>query len=482
MCVIAFVFPVMANAVPVSVQSYNYSNAFIRHAGGSGMLTTVSTELDQADATFDLVAGLADTEGFSLEASNYPGCYLRHSNYQILLHCDDGSQLFKDDATFYVRPGLANVEYYSLESKNYPGHYIRHRMGFLFIDAIDGSESFAEDATFMAHSPLTEGDIDDMNFYFGNLHSHTDYSDGEGTPAEAYQWARDNADYDFYVVTDHAIQVSSKEWDRTQEHADAYNQDGYFTALRGFEWSHPLYGHVNVYNTSSYCNFFTGLFYLPTFYDWLDDHNALAQFNHPGREDWEMDDYKYQGDVADDNFFAIETGNKDDGNNDGEYLPYYQKVLDKGWRVAPTSNQDNHSLSTNTHRTVMIMPALSRQNMFDTMRARRIYSTDDPNMKVVFKLGDAWMGDKITPQGIELNFRVEVYDDEPITRIELVSNHGEIVDAIDYADGGSFVSWNPAVMLSSNTYYYVKVYENNLWDDDGGHDTQIAVTAPIWIQ
>src|SRR5690349_2255667 len=33
--------------------------------------------------------------------------------------------------------------------------------------------------------------------FFGNLHSHTSYSDGSGTPDQAYKYARDTAKVDF---------------------------------------------------------------------------------------------------------------------------------------------------------------------------------------------------------------------------------------------------------------------------------------------
>src|SRR5215510_163157 len=39
--------------------------------------------------------------------------------------------------------------------------------------------------------------------FFGNLHSHTSYSDGSGTPDEAYQHAREVAHLDFLAITDH---------------------------------------------------------------------------------------------------------------------------------------------------------------------------------------------------------------------------------------------------------------------------------------
>ena len=42
----------------------------------------------------------------------------------------------------------------------------------------------------------------DFNVYFGNLHSHTSYSDGSGTPDEAYRHAR-SAGLDFLAITEH---------------------------------------------------------------------------------------------------------------------------------------------------------------------------------------------------------------------------------------------------------------------------------------
>ena len=39
--------------------------------------------------------------------------------------------------------------------------------------------------------------------YFGNLHSHTSYSDGSGTPDDAYRHAREVARLDFLAITEH---------------------------------------------------------------------------------------------------------------------------------------------------------------------------------------------------------------------------------------------------------------------------------------
>lgn len=39
--------------------------------------------------------------------------------------------------------------------------------------------------------------------FFGNLHSHTSYSDGLGTPRQAYAYARNIAKLDFLALTEH---------------------------------------------------------------------------------------------------------------------------------------------------------------------------------------------------------------------------------------------------------------------------------------
>ena len=50
---------------------------------------------------------------------------------------------------------------------------------------------------------FTIGELE-YGFRFGQLHSHTNVSDGTGTPDDAYSWARDKGKADFFAVTDHS--------------------------------------------------------------------------------------------------------------------------------------------------------------------------------------------------------------------------------------------------------------------------------------
>ncbi|WP_197682701.1 PHP domain-containing protein [Jiangella sp. DSM 45060] len=117
-------------------------------------------------------------------------------------------------------------------------------------------------------SRLTRG----RTLVHADLHNHTMLSDGAGDPALAYESMR-SAGLDVAALTDHATLsdgvlsildsllpdgvnritgLSRGGWRRTRELADAADEPGVFTAIRGFEWTNPLLGHVNVWFTDAY--------------------------------------------------------------------------------------------------------------------------------------------------------------------------------------------------------------------------------------
>ncbi|WP_437651300.1 AbfB domain-containing protein [Sorangium sp. So ce362] len=70
----------------VSIESHNFPGMYIRHRDYLGELTTVDSALDRADATFRIVAGLANSSCVSFESSDVPGAYLRHQDLRLKLH------------------------------------------------------------------------------------------------------------------------------------------------------------------------------------------------------------------------------------------------------------------------------------------------------------------------------------------------------------------------------------------------------------
>lgn len=319
-----------------------------------------------------------------------------------------------------------------------------------------------------------------MHFYYGNLHSHTACSDGEGTPAEALTFARDTAKYDFYAITDHADFLMPWQWDEIGAQVDAFTVNGAFVALRGFEWGSPLFGHINVFNTNDFkgCVVMPGLDQL---YQWIDAQGGIGKFNHPGNQPLNFNDLKVNAEVQD-NMVGLETGNGGDGNIDGTYFGQYIQALDNGWRVAPEANQDNHKLKTNTHRTVLIAPTLKRAALLDALKQRRTFSSDDPNMHLIFKAGGHWMGSEVQISGNAVELTAYASDDEPLEKLEIITNGGALVAAKTVTDGGKKVLWKVTVPVTGDAYYFLKVTASNPLDPGEGQAQQIALSAPIWVK
>ncbi len=81
-----------------------------------------SSPTDRADATFAVRRGLADDDCVSLEAVNFPGRFVRHRDFRLLLDPRADTALFRADATFC--PEDARGGRIVLRSVNYPDRFV----------------------------------------------------------------------------------------------------------------------------------------------------------------------------------------------------------------------------------------------------------------------------------------------------------------------------------------------------------------------
>ena len=91
------------------------------------------------------------------------------------------------------------------------------------------------------------------NFYFGNLHSHSSYSDGNKdstttgyyTPGDDYNYAKGSYHMDFLGISEHNNYTANNnpgmhlsDYSRGTYQADTANHNGSFVAMYGFEWGY----------------------------------------------------------------------------------------------------------------------------------------------------------------------------------------------------------------------------------------------------
>ncbi len=325
----------------------------------------------------------------------------------------------------------------------------------------------------------------DYNFYFGQLHSHTSNSDGQGTYSSAYTYARDTAKLDFFAITDHSNYfdnytdwTKSQKWANMKNTADSFNKDGVFAAIAGFEmtWSDGT-GHMNTFNTDWFESRLTSGMNLQTYYNKIAaDTGSISQWNHPGTKFGDFNSFGSYSVATDKAIKLIEVGNGAGVPGSSSYYSsynYYTTALDKGWHVAPTNNQDNHSTNwgtSNDCRTVILATSLTRKNVFDAITNLRVYASEDKNLEISFSINNSIMGSTLLNPS-NLNISITGYDSEisdTISKIELVSDGGVVSASKTFSSNN--VSWNPQ-LTSKYKYYYVRITEK---------DGNIAVTAPIW--
>lgn len=352
--------------------------------------------------------------------------------------------------------------------------------------------------------------------YFGQLHSHTQYSDGAGSLDSALDYVKnlpEIANVDFVAFTDHsnyfdksgaanpegalydmslASAASQNLWNEYKNAVAAFNKEnaGSMVAIAGFEmtWSGGP-GHINTFNTpgivsrnNTTLNNKTKDAGLQAYYKLLSQTegvDSISQFNHPGTTFGNFIDFGYWDAVVDTRMYMVEVGNGEGQIGAGGYYPSYEQyimALDKGWHVAPTNNQDNHKGrwgNANDARDVILTDDFTEDGIYAALRARRMYATEDKNLDLDYTVNGNMMGSIIdVPE--KLNFEISFNDPDrtdSIAKVELVVNSGKVAytwdSAADLAKGSVSVELAPEY-----TYYFVRVTEG---------DGDLAVTAPVWV-
>ena len=354
--------------------------------------------------------------------------------------------------------------------------------------------------------------------YFGQLHSHTQYSDGAGTLTDALRYVENlpaSANVQFVAFTDHSNYFDSSSspneeaalynaslvkdsdashsWKTYKDTIAKFNEDnaGSMVAIGGFEmtWSGGP-GHINTFNTpgivsrnNKTLNNKTDDAGMKAYYALLsqaEGASSISQFNHPGTTFGNFKDFNYWDPVIDSRMYMVEVGNGEGAIGAGGYYPSYEQyimALDKGWHLAPTNNQDNHKGkwgNANDARDVILTDDFSEQGIYEAIRALRMYATEDKNLELTYTVNGLMMGSSITEIPDKLNVEVTVNDpdaSDSIAKVEVVANSGKV--AYTWDNAAQLRSGKLSAALDpSYSYYFIRVTQK---------DGDLAVTSPVWV-
>lgn len=275
---------------------------------------------------------------------------------------------------------------------------------------------------------------DERRLLFADLHNHSLHSDGRGDPEDAFHQLR-KAGLDVAALTDHASipadrisslsldhyphddalaigrlaprSIDRAAWKRTAEIADRHDVPGEFTALRGFEWTEPWLGHVNVWFSDDYQPVTTpGR--LEGLHDFLaeTETSALFGYNHPGREPGRLGGFELplRRPALTCRMVALEIFNRTsdflfEGYDRGHRSPLAD-CLDAGWQPGLIGCSDEHGRSyglVGKGRTGLWAREHSREGVREALTSRRTYATREVGLRLDATLDGVPMGSALHP-------------------------------------------------------------------------------------
>ena len=330
----------------------------------------------------------------------------------------------------------------------------------------------------------------DWKPYFGLLHAHTNLSDGLGSAEEAFAYAADMENLDFFAVTDHSNSLEnadagaialdgtavSADWAAGKQAALAATNET-FVGIFGFEMSWQegkRLGHLSTFNTPGWQSrdqqeFGDTPTALESYYKALTSvPGSVSQFNHPGAALGDFEGFSHCSAEYDAMITLLEIAGEDGVVDCG----YYNQALDNGWHVAPTNNQISHggTWADSGARTVALAGALTEAELYDAMKNRRVYATQDSDLAVYYTLNGAVMGSVIPrTEHPVIGVFLEDPTDAAIGSVEVVADGGAVVAQqwVDTACRTLELS-----VPGGYGYYYLRITQP---------DGNIAVTAPVWL-
>jgi len=363
---------------------------------------------------------------------------------------------------------------------------------------------------YLSTQPLTGNlktgilDVNKLNFYYGNLHSHSSYSDGNKDdltkkPEDDYAFAKNSMNLDFLGISEHNHTQAGMSLASWQPGIDAAKKatTSDFVAMHGMEWGVISGGgHVIVYGIDSLIGWEPGenQIYVPKsvytgstgLFRIINRHglNAVATLAHPNTTDYNNISATY--DLSADSAIvgtALESGpafstniTYSDPASSMSYLSYYNRMLSRGYHLGASIDHDNHNLTFGRHtkaRLVVLAPALTENDLLDAIKKMRFYASQDSAAKIVFTINKQPVGSVFKTAGSPL-LEVNSITTSPVSSIKILyGTPGSGTNPVELttATSASLTYTDNALANMATGYYYADITEA-----DGSR----IITSPIW--
>jgi len=322
---------------------------------------------------------------------------------------------------------------------------------------------------------------------FGDLHGHSNLSDGTGTPEDYYRYARDVAALDVAALTDHDhwgipfLDETPAHWSRIEAAAQRFHEPGRFVTLLGYEWTSWIYGHRHVLHFADAAPLRSSVDERfdtpPELWAALSGAPALTFAHHsagaPVATDWSIAPDPVLEPVTEivsvhGSSEAFDSPQPVRGMLEGNTV---RDALSRGYRLGLIGSGDSHdghpglaqlAAAGSSGLAAIFAAEPTREAVLEALRARRAYATNGPRIVLEVTLDGEPMGASLPAAGAGKALVVRVAAPGPLEAIELVTPAGVV--ASTPGDGQRSLGFEAnAPELAPGSWLYVRVRQR-----DGG--------------
>jgi hypothetical protein len=332
---------------------------------------------------------------------------------------------------------------------------------------------------------------------WGDLHGHTQLSDGTGTPEDYFAYARDVAALDVIALTDHDhwgmrfLDDNPGVWKTIEDAALRFDEPGRFVALVGFEWTSWLHGHRHVL-------YFDGEPRILSSLDPRTEDPALLWKALEGREVVTIAHHSAGGPVSTNWDFVpppeLEPvtevvsvhGSSEASDTPGKIYSavpgnFVRDALDRGMEFGFVGSGDSHDghpglahlASPSGGIAAIFSEERTRDGILEALRARRTYATNGPRIWLRTWLDESEMGTAISPSGGSAHeLRFVVASPGEVERVDVIRS-GALVRAVPGSGRREISETLSLPPLRDREYVYIRVVQ-----EDGG----AAWSSPVYVR
>lgn len=332
---------------------------------------------------------------------------------------------------------------------------------------------------------------DKFNFYFGDFHSHTSNNHDRNEfplrtdtiPLTVLNEVKNEGFYDCFTISDHGDLVNNKEFFRVFLSTEETETDD-FIAFPGTEseitdvendrhgYPHKNSGEVVTFNSHGYAAVKTwGEYFAKTY----KNPYAVATFAHPQILGWSVKgiwNFSFGRKICPEMlemFRMIEVGNGGDRAQNLVHERMYSVGLDCDLKLSPVSTSDWHGpnwgATSLRGKTILLAPQKSKEYFIDAIRNNRVYACENGNVKLWYTVNNRIVASTLDDTDT-YKFHVEIShfnkscDEEKIILLEVVSDYGKTIKAID-VDPSDATTLDFEIKSNSARYFYLKLTSIN---------------------